>query len=127
MSNFYDCIAHNFAPLIDQDLNIPFSGNNFPFERKYKEMKFYRRTRDLGDFQSILIREDLGGFQSILIREKIKPLQKYSRGNRVAPSGRFMMIWILILYLKRIGDIGDEIKTSITGYNFKPVTMVFVG
>ena len=53
------------------------------------------------------------------------PFQGLCNGNIGKPTGWFLIIYIMILYLKEIGH-GFEIKTTINRYELKLVTMMFV-
>ena len=55
----------------------------------------------------------------------INPLQGICQGYGESPAGWFLIIFIIILYLKDKGS-GVEVKTSITGDNFKLVITMFV-
>ena len=55
----------------------------------------------------------------------IDTFQGLCQVNRGAPSGWFMMGYIMIIYLKKKVH-GVEIKKAITGDDFKLVTMIFV-
>ena len=54
----------------------------------------------------------------------IHPFQELYQGNGRSPQGWFLIISMLIIYLKEKGH-GVEFKTSITGNEFMLVTMMF--
>ena len=55
----------------------------------------------------------------------LQPFQGLCQGNGEAPTGWFLISWILVVYLKE-KVYGVEVKTEIIVDKFKLVTMVFI-
>ena len=80
--------------------------------KEIQEMKFYLRT-------------GFGGLKASYSGTIVQTFLGLLQGTQVTPTGWFLIIFILIVYLKYKVN-GVEIITAITGHDFKIATMMFV-